>query len=111
MTTIELKKEQQVAPVVKVKKKSRIGKLILQSGIIGWLFILLVWQIASMFSEPMFLPSPFLTLIGAIEIAGDGTLFLYMGFFTGAGRMDTRTLNCCTIWPAYRNEQVCAGTV
>ncbi|MEK5185818.1 ABC transporter permease [Solibacillus sp. FSL W7-1324] len=80
MTTIELKKGQQVAPVANVKKKSRIGKLILQSGIIGWLFILLVWQIASMFSEPMFLPSPYLTLIGAIEIASDGTLFLYMGY-------------------------------
>ena len=77
MTTIDLK-QTETTPIVKRKGKKRVGKLILKSGIIGWLFILVVWQIASMFSDPMFLPSPYLTLKGAFEIASDGTLFIYM---------------------------------
>ena len=64
----------------KAGRKKRLGKLILNSGIIGWLSILAIWQIASLFSEPMFLPSPLLTLQGAIEIASDGTLFIYMAY-------------------------------
>lgn len=64
--------------VVTPKRKKNIGKLFLKSGIIGWIFILLAWQIASFFSDPMFLPSPLLTFKGAIEIASDGTLFVYM---------------------------------
>lgn len=64
----------------KAKRKKSFGKLILKSGVIGWLSILAIWQIASLFSEPMFLPSPLLTLQGAIEIASDGTLFIYMAY-------------------------------
>lgn len=62
-----------------IRKKS-LGKVILKSGVIGWLSILVIWQIASLFSEPMFLPSPLLTVQGAIEIARDGTLFIYMAY-------------------------------
>lgn len=78
MTLVNVDKSRDVR-VVK-KKKNRLGKLILKTGAIGWLTILAVWQIASMFSDPMFLPSPYLTLQGAIEIASDGTLFIYMGY-------------------------------
>lgn len=64
----------------KVRRKKSFGKAIVKSGVIGWLSILAIWQIASLFSEPMFLPSPLLTLQGAIEIASDGTLFIYMAY-------------------------------
>ncbi|MEG0259275.1 MAG: ABC transporter permease [Lysinibacillus sp.] len=64
----------------KVRRKNSLGKVILKSGAIGWLSILVTWQIVSLFSEPMFLPSPLLTLQGAIEIASDGTLFIYMAY-------------------------------
>ncbi|MFJ7953063.1 ABC transporter permease [Lysinibacillus sp. NPDC096418] len=64
----------------KAMHKKSLGKVILKSGVIGWLSILAIWQIASLFSDPMFLPSPLLTLQGAIEIASDGTLFIYMAY-------------------------------
>lgn len=64
----------------KARRKKSLGKVILKSGVIGWLSILAIWQIASLFSDPMFLPSPLLTLQGAIEIARDGTLFIYMAY-------------------------------
>lgn len=64
----------------KARRKKSLGKLILKSGLIGWLCILVIWQIASYFSEPMFLPSPLLTLKGAIDLASDGTLFIYMAY-------------------------------
>ena len=64
----------------KARSKKSLVKIILKSGMIGWLSIVVIWQIASLFSEPMFLPSPLLTLQGAIEIARDGTLFIYMAY-------------------------------
>ncbi|MER1998469.1 MAG: ABC transporter permease [Lysinibacillus sp.] len=78
MTTIHVEKQQTAATTKKRKRK--IGQFILKTGVIGWVVILAVWQIVSLFSDPMFLPSPYLTLQGAIEIASDGTLFVYMAY-------------------------------
>lgn len=61
------------------KRKSKVS-LFLKTGILGWLLILTTWTVLSIFSDPMFLPSPLATLKGAIEIASDGTLFTYMGY-------------------------------
>ena len=62
------------------RKKTKTMKAIASSGIVGWLAILAVWSVLSFFSDPMFLPSPLATLTGAIEIAQDGTLFIYMAY-------------------------------
>lgn len=70
--------------IVKKKKKSKgYGIKLLKTGVISWLIVLVIWQIASMFSDPQFLPSPWLTLKGAAELIADGTLFVYMGFSFG----------------------------
>jgi len=54
-------------------------KKLISSGIVTWLIILVVWQIASLFSDPQFLPSPARTFLGAIALSSDGSLFKYMG--------------------------------
>ncbi|NLY80818.1 MAG: ABC transporter permease [Lysinibacillus sp.] len=63
----------------KKKGKSKLS-LILNTGILGWFLIFSVWSVVSYFSDPLFLPSPLATLKGAIEIASDGSLFIYMGY-------------------------------
>lgn len=62
------------------KKKSKWLQTIISTGIFGWLCILAIWSILASFSDPMFLPSPWATLTGAVEIAQDGTLFIYMAY-------------------------------
>jgi NitT/TauT family transport system permease protein len=52
------------------------GKL-LDSGIISWLVFLLVWQIASLFSKPYYLPGPITTAIGSLELFEDGSIFSF----------------------------------
>jgi len=64
----------------KQKKRKLKSSFLLKTGVLGWLLILLVWTIVSYFSDPLFLPSPLATLKGAIEIASDGSLFIYMGY-------------------------------
>nr|WP_198044683.1 ABC transporter permease [Lysinibacillus timonensis] len=67
------------------KKKAKIGAVnrVLKTGIVSWVIILLIWQITANFSDPQFLPSPLLTIQGAIELITDGTLFVYMGYSFG----------------------------
>lgn len=68
-------------PIIK-KKRAKLGIVnkLLKTGIVSWVIILIIWQIASIFSDPQFLPSPLLTVQGAIELITDGTLFVYMGY-------------------------------
>ncbi|MFC4103221.1 ABC transporter permease [Paenibacillus xanthanilyticus] len=54
------------------------GKRILQYGVLPWAAALIVWQLAAWASEPDFLPGPYLTLQGAIELSKDGSLFTYI---------------------------------
>ncbi|TYP70224.1 ABC transporter permease [Paenibacillus methanolicus] len=54
------------------------GKRILQYGVLPWVAALIVWQLAAWASEPDFLPGPYLTLQGAIELSKDGSLFTYI---------------------------------
>lgn len=79
MTTVNVEEAAKITKIRK-KKKNSLGKFILKTGFVGWVAIVVVWQIISMFSDPMFLPSPWLTLKGAIELMQDGTLFVYMGY-------------------------------
>ncbi len=48
---------------------------ILNSGIISWILLLIVWQIASNLNDPNFLPGPLATWDGLVEIAGNGVLW------------------------------------
>lgn len=52
---------------------------IVRSGLLTWLIGLAVWQLAAVFSNPDFLPGPYRTLLGALELSQDGSLFKYMG--------------------------------
>lgn len=53
-------------------------KRLLRIGIVPWLGLLLIWQLASMASNPDFLPGPYRTLRAAIELSQDGSLFIYI---------------------------------
>lgn len=64
---------------------------IMKTGIISWLILLGVWQIASMFNPPEFLPSPMKTLEGLKEVFDSGVLMQDIGIslqrvFIGWGR-------------------------
>lgn len=48
---------------------------LLRTGTISWLLFLIVWQIASMFSKPDYLPGPITTIAGSFELIEDGSLF------------------------------------
>lgn len=52
---------------------------ILQTGILTWIAGLLVWQAAASVSDPDFLPGPYRTFMGAVELSKDGSLFQYIG--------------------------------
>lgn len=61
-----------------MKKNSKMKLVIqkiLQSGVITWLLILGIWQLASEFNSPDFLPSPLKTWDGLVEIASQGVLW------------------------------------
>lgn len=73
MTTVISTKERK-----REKTTKKVWKRILASGVITWIGVLLIWSIAAAFSDPQFLPSPLLTLQGAVELASDGSLFIYM---------------------------------
>lgn len=53
---------------------------VLKTGLVTWLGLIGIWSIASLFLDPQFLPSPYTTLQGAIELSVDGSLFIYMGY-------------------------------
>ncbi|AFC31162.1 binding-protein-dependent transport systems inner membrane component [Paenibacillus mucilaginosus 3016] len=52
---------------------------IINTGILTWIIGLIVWQLLSLASSPDFLPGPYQTLLGAIELSKDGSLWQYMG--------------------------------
>jgi ABC-type nitrate/sulfonate/bicarbonate transport system permease component len=73
----ELKKNE--ASIPKIRFQFSLMKIILNSGVIGWLLVILIWSIAAALSDPQFLPSPFVVWQGAIDLSKDGSLFKYMG--------------------------------
>lgn len=79
MTTVNLEKQAKKAVAKSMLGRTVVKKMI-KSGFIGWVVIVAIWTIAAYFSEPMFLPSPLATLKGAVEIASDGSLFIYMAY-------------------------------
>ncbi len=52
---------------------------IMKTGIISWLILLGIWQLASMFNPPEFLPSPLKTLEGLKELFDSGALLQDIG--------------------------------
>ncbi len=48
-------------------------------GILTWVLLLLIWEVASLFNSPDFLPGPVQTVIGGREIVVNGLLFEYIG--------------------------------
>ncbi len=52
----------------------KIAGKILKSGVISWILLIAIWQIASMFNSPDFLPSPLKTLEGLKEVFESGVL-------------------------------------
>lgn len=57
------------------KKKGSIWQTVLRSGILTWLLLIIVWQVASIFNNPDFLPGPARTWEGLVEILKKGTLW------------------------------------
>lgn len=56
-------------------KLLKSGKIIGKSGIVTWILIIAIWQIASLFYAPSFLPGPLETLAGFKEILLSGKLW------------------------------------
>ena len=54
---------------------TKVIQSILKSGIVTWILLLAIWQIASQFNSPDFLPSPLKTWEGFVEIFKKGVLF------------------------------------
>lgn len=73
----ELKRNQASLP--KIKLHFPLVKLVIKSGVIGWILVLSIWSITAAFSDPQFLPSPLVVWQGAIDLSKDGSLFTYMG--------------------------------
>lgn len=59
--------------------RNKTLRLVVQSGLITWVGLLLLWQTLSLFNSPDFLPGPLATLQGAAELARDGSLVKYIG--------------------------------
>lgn len=57
------------------KNIQKILYYLTKSGIFTWLLLLIIWQIASKYNSPDFLPSPAKTWEGFVEIAKKGTLW------------------------------------
>jgi len=53
-----------------------IGRL-LNAGIISWILFIVVWQVASLFSKPDYLPGPTTTVIGSLELFQDGSIISF----------------------------------
>ncbi|MBM7650954.1 NitT/TauT family transport system permease protein [Neobacillus cucumis] len=72
----EIKRNQTSMP--KIRFQFSLIKLILKSGLLGWLVVLLIWSIAAALSDPQFLPSPLVVWQGAVDLSKDGSLFYFM---------------------------------
>lgn len=53
----------------------KFPQFLIKSGIVTWVLLIVIWQIASLFNSPDFLPSPWKTLQGLIEIVRKGDLW------------------------------------
>lgn len=51
---------------------------LLKLGIVSWVFIIVIWEIASLFSRPDFLPGPVAVITGGKELINDGSLFKFI---------------------------------
>lgn len=52
----------------------KILRRLLKLGALSWLFVLVIWQVVALFSQPEFLPGPLVVLQGFYELLSDGTL-------------------------------------
>lgn len=52
------------------------GKKVIRSGIISWILLVVIWQIAALFNKPEFLPGPVVALKGLVELAQRGVLWI-----------------------------------
>jgi NitT/TauT family transport system permease protein len=71
-----------------MKKSIMLWDFLLDKGLIAWILLLLIWQIAAMINGTEFLPGPAVTFLGGKEIVVNGVLFQYIGIsfmriFTG----------------------------
>ena len=57
------------------KRKGSICQTVLKSGVLSWLLLIVIWQVASIFNNPDFLPGPARTWEGFLEIFKKGTLW------------------------------------
>ena len=57
----------------------KVANKILKSGVVSWILLIAVWQIASMFNSPDFLPSPLKTLEGLKDVFESGVLMEDIG--------------------------------
>lgn len=58
--------------------KEKVLKIVngaLKSGIVTWILLIVIWEIASLFNSPDFLPSPLKTWDGLVEIVKKGDLW------------------------------------
>ena len=51
---------------------------LLKLGVISWILIILVWEVASIFSKPDFLPGPLAVITGSKELVDDGSLVKFI---------------------------------
>ena len=56
--------------------RSVINRL-LNTGVISWILFVIIWQIASLFSKPDYLPGPITTVIGSFELFQDGSILRF----------------------------------
>lgn len=62
-----------------MRKAAQIIGILRRNGVLTWLVLLLVWEGASLFNSPDFLPGPVETILGGKEIVLNGILFQYIG--------------------------------
>lgn len=67
------------ASLPKIRLQFSLMRMVLKSGVLGWLLVILIWSIAAALSDPQFLPSPLVVWQGAVDLSKDGSLFTFMG--------------------------------
>lgn len=62
-----------------IQQSKSLVKFLLNSGIITWTLLVILWWVLSLFQEDILLPGPLKTLMGSLEIIRDGTLIKFAG--------------------------------
>ncbi len=57
------------------EKLKLIGVAVIKSGIVTWILLFGIWWLASSFTTPDFLPNPYVSLLGLIDLAKSGKLW------------------------------------